>query len=108
MNVGDKVGIAEYISSMSNASAMHGEENAYLVWGVHNDTHEFTIDDKRVQKEMFRKYQRFMDEMHLNIFSQRSRNTWMIMIQASVKSCSHGQISCHRNAENNPLIQSGL
>lgn len=21
---------------------MHGEENAYLVWGVHNDTHELT------------------------------------------------------------------
>ena len=38
----DEVGIAEYISSMSNAAAMHGEENAYLVWGVHNDTHELT------------------------------------------------------------------
>ena len=38
----DGVGIAEYISSMSNAAAMHGEDNAYLVWGVHNDTHELT------------------------------------------------------------------
>ena len=28
----DEVGIAEYISSMSNAAAMHGEDNAYLVW----------------------------------------------------------------------------
>ena len=34
--------IAEYISALSNAAAMHGEENAYLVWGVHNDTHELT------------------------------------------------------------------
>lgn len=38
----DEVGIAEYISAMSNAAAMHGEENAYLVWGVRNDTHELT------------------------------------------------------------------
>lgn len=38
----DVTGIAEYISAMSNAAAMHGEENAYLVWGVHDDTHELT------------------------------------------------------------------
>ena len=38
----NETGIAEYISALSNAAAMHGEENAYLVWGVHNDTHELT------------------------------------------------------------------
>ena len=38
----NEAGIAEYISALSNAAAMHGEENAYLVWGVHNDTHELT------------------------------------------------------------------
>lgn len=38
----DEVGIAEYISSMSNAAAMHGEDIAYLVWGIDNDTHELT------------------------------------------------------------------
>ena len=27
---------------MSNAAAMHGEDNAYLVWGIDNDTHELT------------------------------------------------------------------
>lgn len=44
----DEVGIAEYISSMSNAAAMHGEENAYLVWGgimirMNLLTHHFLI-----------------------------------------------------------------
>ncbi len=38
----NETGIAEYISALSNAAAMHGEENAYLVWGVQNDTHELT------------------------------------------------------------------
>ena len=27
------------------AAAMHGEENAYLVWGVHSDTHELNFDN---------------------------------------------------------------
>lgn len=35
-------GIGEYISSLSNAAAMKGEDNGYLVWGVNNETHEFT------------------------------------------------------------------
>lgn len=34
-------GIGEYISSLSNAAAMAGEEG-YLIWGVNNDTHELT------------------------------------------------------------------
>ncbi len=38
----DPVGIGEYISSMSNAAAMCGKENAYVIWGVDNDTHELT------------------------------------------------------------------
>ena len=36
----DAVGIGEYISSLSNAAAMCGEECAYLIWGVNNATHE--------------------------------------------------------------------
>lgn len=36
----DAVGIGEYISSLSNAAAVRGEEYAYLIWGVNNDTHE--------------------------------------------------------------------
>ena len=27
---------------MSNAAVMKGENNGYLVWGVNNETHEFT------------------------------------------------------------------
>jgi len=33
-------GIGEYISSLSNAAALEGQEFGYLVWGVNNDTHE--------------------------------------------------------------------
>lgn len=38
----DATGIGEYISSMSNAAAMCGKENAYIIWGIDNDTHELT------------------------------------------------------------------
>lgn len=34
--------IGEYISSLSNAAALEGEEYGYLVWGVNNNTHEIT------------------------------------------------------------------
>ena len=35
-------GIGEYISSLSNAAALEGQENGYLIWGVNNDSHEIT------------------------------------------------------------------
>ena len=35
-------GIGEYISSISNAAAMKGREEGYLIWGVRNYTHEIT------------------------------------------------------------------
>ena len=35
-------GIGEYISSLSNAAALEGQEYGYLVWGVNNDTHDIT------------------------------------------------------------------
>ena len=35
-------GIGEYISSLSNAAAMLGKEEGYLIWGIHNSTHELT------------------------------------------------------------------
>ena len=38
----DAAGIGEYISSMSNAAAMCGKENGYVIWGVNNKTHELT------------------------------------------------------------------
>ena len=31
--------LGEYISAMSNAAAMAGEEYAYFVWGIENNTH---------------------------------------------------------------------
>lgn len=35
----DANGIGEYISSLSNTAAMLGKEQAYLIWGINNDTH---------------------------------------------------------------------
>ena len=32
--------IGQYISSMSNAAVFSGQEFAYLIWGVNDDTHE--------------------------------------------------------------------
>ena len=36
----DPNGIGEYISSLSNVAAMLGKDQAYLIWGVNNETHE--------------------------------------------------------------------
>ncbi|MDD3403403.1 MAG: putative DNA binding domain-containing protein [Hespellia sp.] len=38
----DANGIGEYISSLSNVAAFMGKEVAYLIWGVNNETHEYT------------------------------------------------------------------
>lgn len=35
-------GIGEYISAMSNSAAAAGRDNAYLIWGINNDTHKLT------------------------------------------------------------------
>ena len=35
-------GIGEYISALSNSAAMLGKDEGYLIWGVHNATHEYT------------------------------------------------------------------
>ena len=32
--------IGEYISSLSNSAALCGKANAYLLWGIDNETHE--------------------------------------------------------------------
>lgn len=34
--------IGQYISALSNAAAMNGEAFGYLIWGIQNETHEFT------------------------------------------------------------------
>ncbi len=43
--------IGEYISAMSNAAIMHGEEMAYFVWGVNNDSHEIVGSNVNYQKD---------------------------------------------------------
>lgn len=35
----DPLEIGEYISALSNAAALHGKANAYVVWGVEDGTH---------------------------------------------------------------------
>ena len=32
--------IGEYISALSNSATLCGRTKGYLVWGIHNDTHE--------------------------------------------------------------------
>jgi predicted HTH transcriptional regulator len=34
--------IGEYLSALSNAAALNGKANAYLVWGIRDQTHEVT------------------------------------------------------------------
>lgn len=38
-NYGDPQGIAEYLSALPNAAALHGRDFAYMVWGVEDETH---------------------------------------------------------------------
>lgn len=37
--------IGEYISSLSNSAALHERETAYILYGIHNDTHEIVGTD---------------------------------------------------------------
>ena len=52
--------IGEYISALSNAAALHGEENAYFIWGIQDQTHDIVgtkIDyQKDFKKEPFQHY----------------------------------------------------
>lgn len=41
----DPVQIAKYISGLANVAAYSGRTHGYLVWGVHNDTHEIVGTD---------------------------------------------------------------
>lgn len=44
--------IGEYISALSNGAAMAGEPYGYLIWGIHNKTHEFTDTKFNFQKDI--------------------------------------------------------
>lgn len=37
--------LGEYISALSNAAALIGEENAYFIWGIENNTHKVVGTD---------------------------------------------------------------
>ena len=55
-NNADPQEIGEYLSALSNSRALCGEANAYLVWGIENDTHKvvgvtFSPDKKKVGEE---------------------------------------------------------
>ncbi len=39
-NDSDPQDIGEYLSALANAAALDGKANAYVVWGIENDTHE--------------------------------------------------------------------
>lgn len=48
--------IGEYISALSNSAALAGKMSAYLLWGIHNDTHalvgtDFSPSSKKVGNE---------------------------------------------------------
>ena len=44
--------IGEYISALSNGAAMNGEPYGFLIWGVHNETHELTGTDFKYTKDV--------------------------------------------------------
>ena len=52
--------IGEYISAISNGAALCGREFGYIVWGIHNSTHEIigtTVNfDKDVDHEPYKHY----------------------------------------------------
>lgn len=41
-NVANPEDIGEYLSALSNSAALDGKANAYMIWGVKDDTHEVT------------------------------------------------------------------
>ncbi|MBQ8159659.1 MAG: putative DNA binding domain-containing protein, partial [Clostridia bacterium] len=46
----DEIGI--YISALSNAAVLANQPEAYLIWGVHNETHELTGTKFNYQKDI--------------------------------------------------------
>ncbi len=48
----DLDGIGQYISALSNAAVMAGEPFGYLIWGIHNKTHQLTGTKLNYQKDV--------------------------------------------------------
>ena len=50
--VSDADTIGQYISALSNAAVLAGEPEGYMIWGVHNKTHELTGTKFNYQKDI--------------------------------------------------------
>ena len=48
----DRDELGTYISAMSNAAAFHGEDNAYFIWGVKDQTREIVGTDFNYDKDI--------------------------------------------------------
>ena len=48
----DLEGIGQYISALSNAAVMVGEPFGYLIWGIHDKTHEYTNTTFKYKKDV--------------------------------------------------------
>ena len=44
--------IGEYISALSNAAALKGEPFGYFIWGINDNTHDFTGTSINYQKDI--------------------------------------------------------
>ncbi|MBQ7652638.1 MAG: putative DNA binding domain-containing protein, partial [Victivallales bacterium] len=78
-------GIGEYISALSNAATLKGQSFAYMIWGVHNESHEFTGTDfnfkKNVKNEPLEHYLTRNLNPHLNFdFQEKTMDDKRIVV----------------------------
>jgi ATP-dependent DNA helicase RecG len=68
-NNSNPVEIGEYISALSNAAALHGKANAYVVWGIADTTHDVFGTSFRPTQE--RKGQEELESWILRLLTPR-------------------------------------
>lgn len=59
----EPVQLGEYVSAISNSCALVGKKEGYFVWGIHDDTHEFTNTN-------FDQYQDYKKEPYQNYLNR--------------------------------------
>lgn len=69
VNNSNPVEIGEYISALSNAAALHGKANAYVVWGIADATHDVVGTSFRPTQE--RKGQEELESWILRLLTPR-------------------------------------
>lgn len=69
VNNSNPVEIGEYISALSNAAALHGKANAYVVWGIADTTHDVLGTSFRPTQE--RKGQEELESWILRLLAPR-------------------------------------